>query len=306
MSETLASEAWVGPFRTPRNMAAEVKGSIHDDSTAQKLGFRGGTVAGSVHMDQFVPRLVEVYGETWFETGGLSLYFTQATVDREEVRAVVDTGPERSRLTMFNHDDAQILVGTASGGPDAEAELAGRMAGQAAVEAGRLRILADVKVGDEARDIPVRLEPETLENHLEIITETVPAYAKGVLPPSQAVRPGPHDPRQGDGEGDTAARGPVRRPGGAAPEGAADGRRRLCGAHEDPEVDREPEDREHLARGGLLGGRRRHRPRALLPALPEGLLAPLELRVIRHALLALAAAGRRDERRGRDAGARPA
>jgi len=43
-------------------------------------------------------------------------------------------------------------------------------------------------VGDEARDIPVRLEPETLDKHLEIITEAVPAYAKGVLPPSQAVR----------------------------------------------------------------------------------------------------------------------
>ena len=34
--------------REPRNRAAHVSGSIHDDATASKLGFRGGTVAGSV------------------------------------------------------------------------------------------------------------------------------------------------------------------------------------------------------------------------------------------------------------------
>jgi hypothetical protein len=29
----------VGPLREPRNLAANVAGSIHDDSQAQKLGF---------------------------------------------------------------------------------------------------------------------------------------------------------------------------------------------------------------------------------------------------------------------------
>jgi len=189
MSETAAPHvAWTGPYRTPRNMAAEVKGSIHDDATASKLGFRGGTVAGSVHMDQFVPRLVEVYGERWFETGGLSLYFTQATVDREEVCATVEAYPERARLSLHNRDGAQILLGTASDRPDDGAELTGRMTGQEPVDPARLRILAALKVGDEARDIPVRLEPDVLEKHLAIITETHPAYERRVLPPSQAVR----------------------------------------------------------------------------------------------------------------------
>lgn len=187
MTQTTATEAWTGPFRTPRNMAAEVKGSIHDDNTAQKLGFRGGTVAGSVHMDQFVPRLLDLYGQDWFRTGGLSLYFTQATVDREEVQAVVQAMPERARLSMFNRDGAQILVGTASAAPDDGSELVGRMATQAAVEPRSLRILAGLEVGGEALDIPVRIEPERLERHLEIITETVPAYADGVLPPSQVI-----------------------------------------------------------------------------------------------------------------------
>ena len=186
MSETLSPDTWTGPFRTPRNMAAEVKGSIHDDATATRLGFRGGTVAGSVHMDQFAPRLVELYGERWFETGGLSLYFTQATVDREEVQAKVAGGEPRARLSMFNRDGALICTGTASCGSDPESELAGRMAGQEAADPARLRILADIKVGDvgEAR---VRLDPERLAKHREIITEDLAVYAQGVLPPSQAI-----------------------------------------------------------------------------------------------------------------------
>lgn len=186
MSETLTPETWTGPFREPRNMAAEVKGSIHDDATATKLGFRGGTVAGSVHMDQFVPRLVELYGDAWFETGGLSLYFTQATVDREEVQAAVAGGEPRARLSMFNRAGALICTGTAAPGPDAESELTVRMAAQEAVDPARLRILAALRVGDTG-EAKVLLDRERLAQHREIITEDLPAYAEGVLPPSQAI-----------------------------------------------------------------------------------------------------------------------
>ena len=63
MSVTDVGRVWTGEFRKPRNSAAEVKGSIHDDATASKLGFKGGTVAGSIHMDQFVPGLLELYGD---------------------------------------------------------------------------------------------------------------------------------------------------------------------------------------------------------------------------------------------------
>ncbi|MBL8555314.1 MAG: hypothetical protein JNL41_13640 [Phenylobacterium sp.] len=186
MSDALAPETWTGPFREPRNMAAEVKGSIHDDATATRLGFRGGTVAGSVHMDQFVPHLVGLYGDGWFETGGLSLYFVQATVDREEVQARADGGQPHARLAMINRAGALICTGTGSGGPDPGAELVGRMAGQADADRSRLRILAPIRVGDvgEAR---VVLDPERLKKHREIITEDLPCYADGVLPPSQAV-----------------------------------------------------------------------------------------------------------------------
>jgi len=90
---TTTSNVITGPVRRPRNLAAHVVGSIHDDETATALGFRGGTVAGSVHLDQFPPLLVQAFGQRWFETGSLSLYFRHATTDGEAVRAFIDRPP---------------------------------------------------------------------------------------------------------------------------------------------------------------------------------------------------------------------
>lgn len=187
MNETVSPETWTGPFRTPRNMAAEAKGSIHDDATATKLGFRGGTVAGSIHLDQFVPKLLEIYGDAWFERGGLSLYFTQATVDREEVQCAAAPSEDRLRLTMHNRQGALICQGTASANRDAASELAKRFETQTASTPGTLRILAAMQVGDENRDLPVRVAPETLARTQTVITEWLPAYETGTLPPSLVI-----------------------------------------------------------------------------------------------------------------------
>jgi hypothetical protein len=189
MSLTADAQTWVGEFRAPRNMAQEVKGSIHDDATASKLGFRGGTVAGSIHMDQFVPGLLAIYGDAWFEQGSISLYFTQATVDAEKVRATVEPGPERARLTMHNEAGALICEGTAALGRDGRSELSGRFEAQTPAEPETLRILKAMRVGDERHDLPVRIEPEALTKALETLTEPLPAYRDDrVLPPSHLVR----------------------------------------------------------------------------------------------------------------------
>jgi hypothetical protein len=82
----------VGGFFDPQASAragTQRAGSIHDDAVAQRLGFRGGTIAGSVHMDQFPPVLVEAFGPQWFETGSLSLAFRHATVSGDPVVALV-------------------------------------------------------------------------------------------------------------------------------------------------------------------------------------------------------------------------
>lgn len=178
-----------GPFRTPRNMAQTAKGSIHDDATASKLGFKGGTVAGSIHMDQFAPMLVEMFGEDWFKTGNLSMHFTQATVDEERVRAVAERDGDRAKLTMYNEAGDLIAVGTASLGEDPQSELAVRLKKQQAErQPTDLRILEAIKIGDEAKDIPLTVARADVDRRLETITENLPIYAaKGVLAPSLAV-----------------------------------------------------------------------------------------------------------------------
>lgn len=184
----------VGEFRYPRNTAAGAKGSIHDDATASRLGFRGGTVAGSLHMDQFAPILIALFGNRWFERGNLSLYFRQATVDREMVRcfgARLDDGP-RARVRMENEAGDLISEGGASClGADQDTELGRRVKAQ--VPSTTLRILGRCSVGDRVADIEGRVSDEALQGRLETVVEPLPGYrgagpwAGRVLPPSLCV-----------------------------------------------------------------------------------------------------------------------
>jgi hypothetical protein len=178
-----------GPFRIPHNTAAQAKGSIHDDATATRLGFKGGTVAGSLHMDQFAPQLVEIYGEDWWRRGNQSMYFRQATVHGEAVRVFARRGEPHARLWMENEAGDLIMEGSAScAGADADSELTHRLAGQATSEPGGLRILGRNNVGDEAHEVPLKVTREGLERRLETIPETMPQYRERLyLPPSMQV-----------------------------------------------------------------------------------------------------------------------
>ena len=139
-----------GELRAARNGAAEQRGSIHDDATATKLGFRGGTVAGSVHMDQFPPLLLRLFGPRFFEDGALSLYFVNATVDREEVRAYAQEpadGAAQVPVHMERVDGLRVCEGTASVGDHSRAELRTRdLRGCAPDE---LRVLRALRPGME-------------------------------------------------------------------------------------------------------------------------------------------------------------
>lgn len=85
----MSGDVVTGEVRRPRNLSAEAVGSIHDDATAASLGFRGGTVAGNIHMDVFPRLLVDAFGARWFTDGSLDLTFLQPTVDGEPVRPVL-------------------------------------------------------------------------------------------------------------------------------------------------------------------------------------------------------------------------
>lgn len=193
MSQAAESVEISGEFRRPRNLAQEIKGSIHDDATASKLGFRGGTVAGSVHMDQFVPALLELYGPDWFRRGTLSLTFKHATVDNEAVRVFAQPGEARARLWMENEAGDIVGEGTGScGGPDLQSEVRQRLEGQGIVGAETLRILGKLKLAPMGEDVIVSA---SATKRLDTITEPLPAYegkderfAGSVLPPSACVQ----------------------------------------------------------------------------------------------------------------------
>ena len=68
----------IGPWRNPRQMLAEQiyddHVSIHDDATAKRLGFKGGTIEGPTYFSRFAPLGERLWGEAWFETGCLSAH----------------------------------------------------------------------------------------------------------------------------------------------------------------------------------------------------------------------------------------
>ncbi|HTX50209.1 MAG TPA: hypothetical protein VME40_12570 [Caulobacteraceae bacterium] len=180
----------VGAFREPVNTASQSRGSIHDDATASKLGFRGGTVAGSLHMDQFTPLALELFGDEFWRNGNLSFYFRKATVDREKVRALARAGEPHARLWM--EDEAGNLIADGTGscrGGDSDTAVQRLMDSQDKSEPTGLKILGKAKIGDEVTGLEVTVTGESLERRLETITERLPAYEgeHGILPPSMAV-----------------------------------------------------------------------------------------------------------------------
>jgi hypothetical protein len=170
-----------GPVRRPSNFSKNAKGSIHDDERARELGFRGGTVAGNIHCEQFPPLLEAVLGADWRRTGGLSLYFLNPTSDAEPVQAFV--GPPQSRpegglrapVWMETPDGLRVCEGTASvGPPDAESALRRRLASVRPAQ--DLRILRGRKAGDRVTGIPSRQTSEKTRPRVEAITEPMDIY----------------------------------------------------------------------------------------------------------------------------------
>ena len=190
--------AITGEWRRPVNTAAHQKGGIHDDDTATDLGFRGGTVAGAIHMEQFPPLLLKMFGADFWQTGTLSMYFRSATVDREPVRCLT-TEPERvgnirrTNVWMEKEDGTIVASGTAScGGHDEKSELRRKLESIRPIS--ELRILKNLKVGARCEDQRCFVENSFLDAQLGVITEPLSCYKTSnefsgrVLPVTQVVR----------------------------------------------------------------------------------------------------------------------
>lgn len=169
-----------GPWRRPRNLHNEIPGSIHDDATAQRLGFRGGTIAGSIHFEMLVPLLLKAFGQRWFERGTLSIDFKFATVDREDVRGVIDAPPEGAAdaqvaLMMERSTGEVVGTGTASvGNPAEQTALAAKDLSKYA--AGEYEILKDVSPGDRFPVVQATTSRQVVEERMKVITEPLPWY----------------------------------------------------------------------------------------------------------------------------------
>ena len=185
MSEAIRIE---GELWRARNWSSDAgKGSIHDDATAAKLGFRGGTVAGNIHMDQYAATLIELFGPAWFERGALSLYFINATVDGEAVRVTSEAPTPRHgaiNVSMFRDDGMQVSAGTASLYDHSLSAL--KVRDLKPMDPGSLRILKPLQIGQSLGEYT--LAPDAAKFRLRLnaglVSTPLPWYS-GKSPCSQ-------------------------------------------------------------------------------------------------------------------------
>jgi hypothetical protein len=169
-----------GPLRSSVNRSQNVKGSIHDDATATKLGFRGGTVAGSIHMELFPPLLLQAFGNRWFEQGTLSMYFLNATTDREPVRAFMAQPPAGAAdaqvdVWIEREDGMRVAEGSAAAGnPGEPTALLRRPLDR--FEPGELRILQGIGPGTKFEPVDGRLDLQPQVDRMDVITEPLEWY----------------------------------------------------------------------------------------------------------------------------------
>ncbi len=193
-----------GPWRSPKQMLhAQDYGSnasIHDDATAQKLGFQGGTIEGPTHFSQFEPLCEKIWGRTWFETGALSAHYRNPAFEGEELQAHVSrpqAGQNTFSIGLAKRDGTEVLRGTASvGGDGTETALYQRL-----TELKPLTdpvILREIKVGMKIGRQTAKMDfddhmgdlyPFSLRDKLKVITEPSPYYSQGANPWGRPIIP---------------------------------------------------------------------------------------------------------------------
>jgi hypothetical protein len=181
-----SGETLAGPWRMPRQLLAaqeyDSHASIHDDATAQKLGFKGGTIEGPTHFSQFVPLCVSVWGTRWLEQGCLSAHYRNACYDGDKVRAFLarpKDGATNTTLWMQREDGTEVLRGTASMGADNPPSALEQRLSELKPLVNAV-ILRDIELGMRSQRIPVRMDmhqkmgplyPFSLADKLAVITE---------------------------------------------------------------------------------------------------------------------------------------
>jgi hypothetical protein len=170
----------LGGWRRPLNIWSDLPNSIHNDQVARKVGMRGGTIPGTIHLNLFPPLLFKVFGKRWFEQGTMSVFYTYATTDREEVRAVLGIPPEgvqdaQVEARAETPDGHTVLKGTASVGNPKEPSYL-QTSGLKNARPEELRILAGLKAGLDLAAEEVLITRERVEESLKTITDPLEWY----------------------------------------------------------------------------------------------------------------------------------
>lgn len=198
------SGSLVGPWRRPRQMlnaqTYDSHASIHDDATAQKLGFKGGTIEGPTHFSQFAPLCERLWGSAWFESGCLSAHYRNACFEGEEVQAILSKpapGQSQAQIQMVKRDGNEVLRGTASVGRDAPPSALDLRLTELKPLADPV-ILRDVRIGMKSKRQTARMSfdqhmgdlyPFSLRQKLTVITEDSPYYASSDNPYGRPIIP---------------------------------------------------------------------------------------------------------------------
>ena len=193
-----------GPWRQPKQMlhaqTYDSHASIHDDATARKLGFQGGTIEGPTHFSQFAPLGERLWGKQWFESGCLLAHYRNPVFEGEEVQASIEApkpGQTVCAIGMTRKDGTEILRGTASVGRDVtETALSQRLK-----ELKPLTdpvILRDIRLGMKTSRQTVKMDfdqhmgdlyPFSLAEKLKAITEPSPYYSGSDNPWGRPIVP---------------------------------------------------------------------------------------------------------------------
>lgn len=187
-----------GPLRSPKQMLADQEydghKSLHDGDVATGLGLTDAPIEGPTHFSQFVPLLVKIWGNEWYEKGCFSAHFQNMVVEGEQVRASVaipETGTTITKCWAEKADGTPVLTASASINHEDESLLTQRMNKLRPYD--RLVILEDLHPGLKGKEEesvimnPAQhmgaLYPFTLQQKLARITEQSPYYSDAALSP---------------------------------------------------------------------------------------------------------------------------
>lgn len=178
------------PYRvTAYNSAKASENRIHDDATAQRLGFRGGLVGGVLVYGYMSHQPLQRWGRDWVERG---------------------TAKARFAKPVYEGDTAEVTATETAGGLDLEVHSGGRLcatgtaalapAGGPVPDAGAYRSVAPredrepadettLRVGDWLGMTPLPVTEAFLQRELQEVRETDPTYAEqGLVHPATLLR----------------------------------------------------------------------------------------------------------------------